>query len=149
MVTNPLWYQILQNWQARTSISSTCEWVSGWVSDTDHNYYVEPGTAMLSCGNWFTHPWKWVSDRTRWLCVWVTLCAYNGSMRRMLPWELRHVWGGNRSESGIIILYSPSEQGYLVLVLFKHALVLLLLLYVWQRREESINHRYDSFWNCS
>ena len=38
--------------------------------------------------------------------------------------------GGNRSESGIIIiiLYSASEQGYLVLALYKH--VLLLLLYI-------------------
>ena len=44
-------------------------------------------------------------------------------MRCMLPWELRCVLGGNRSESGIIILYSTSEQGYLVLALYKHALL--------------------------
>jgi len=44
-------------------------------------------------------------------------------MRCMLPWELRRVLGGNRSESGIIILYSASEQGYLVLALYKHALL--------------------------
>ena len=62
----------------------------------------------------------------RWLCVWVTLCAYNGSMRSMLPWELRCVLGGNRSESGIIILYSASEQGYLVLALYKHALLYII-----------------------
>ena len=31
--------------------------------------------------------------------------------------------GGNRSESGIITLYSASEQGYLVLALYKHALL--------------------------
>ena len=47
-------------------------------------------------------------------------------MRCMLPWELRCVLGGNRSESEIIILYSASEQGYLVLALYKHALLLLL-----------------------
>ena len=34
--------------------------------------------------------------------------------------------GGNRFESGIIILYSTSEQGYLVLALCKHALLKLL-----------------------
>jgi len=33
------------------------------------------------------------------------------------------VLGGNKSESGIIILYSTSEQGYLVLALYKHALL--------------------------
>ena len=48
----------------------------------------------------------------------------------MLPWELRCVLGGNRSESGIIILYSASEQGYLVLALYKHALLLYFVL--WQ-----------------
>ena len=34
--------------------------------------------------------------------------------------------GGNRSELGIIILYSASEQGYLVLAVYKHVLLLLL-----------------------
>jgi len=43
----------------------------------------------------------------------------------MLPWELRYVLGRNRSESGIIIPYSTSEQGYLVLALYKHVLLLL------------------------
>ena len=55
------------------------------------------------------------------------LSNYNGSMRCMLPWELRCVLGGNRSESGIIILYSASEQGYLVLVLYKHALLYIIM----------------------
>jgi len=32
------------------------------------------------------------------------------------------VLGGNRYESGIIILYSASEEGYPVLALYKHAL---------------------------
>ena len=32
--------------------------------------------------------------------------------------------GGNRSDYGIIILYSASEQGYLVLALYKHAILL-------------------------
>jgi len=54
---------------------------------------------------------------------------YNGSMRCMLPWELRCVLGGNRFESGIIILNSASEHGYLVLALYKHVLLLLLLYY--------------------
>ena len=36
-------------------------------------------------------------------CVWVTFCAFNGTMCCMLPWELRCVLGGNRSESGMII----------------------------------------------
>jgi len=31
--------------------------------------------------------------------------------------------GGIMSESGIIILYSASEQGYLVLAFYKHALL--------------------------
>ena len=38
------------------------------------------------------------------LCVCNTLSAYNGSMRCMIPWELRYMLGGNRNESGIIIL---------------------------------------------
>jgi len=36
---------------------------------------------------------------------------------------------GNRSESGIIILYSASEQGYLVLALYKHALLYYYYIY--------------------
>ena len=32
--------------------------------------------------------------------------------------------GGNRSESGTIILYSTSEEGYLILALYTHALLL-------------------------
>ena len=36
--------------------------------------------------------------------------------------------GGNRFESGIIILYSASEQGYLVLALYKHALLLYIIM---------------------
>ena len=44
----------------------------------------------------------------------------------MFPWELRCVLGGNRFESGIIILYSASEQGYLVLALYKHALLYII-----------------------
>jgi len=58
-----------------------------------------------------------------WLCVWVMRCAFNGSMYCMLPWELRCVLGWNRSESGIIILYRPSEQGYLILALYKYSLL--------------------------
>ena len=46
----------------------------------------------------------------------------------MLPWELRCVLGGNRSESGIIILYSVSERGYLVLALYKHALFIYIII---------------------
>ena len=46
----------------------------------------------------------------------------------MLPWELRCVLGGNWSQSGIIILYSTSEQGYLVLALYKHALLYILIM---------------------
>ena len=46
----------------------------------------------------------------------------------MLPWELRCVLGGNKSESGITILYSTLEQGYLVLALYKRALLLILIL---------------------
>ena len=41
----------------------------------------------------------------------------------MLPWELICVLGVNMSESGIIILYTASGQGYLVLALYKHALL--------------------------
>jgi len=41
----------------------------------------------------------------------------------MHPCELICVLGGNRSESLIIILYSVSEQGYLVLTLYKHGLL--------------------------
>ena len=44
----------------------------------------------------------------------------------MLPLEWRYVLGGTRSESGIIILFSVSEQAYLVLALYEHALLLLL-----------------------
>ena len=80
---------------------------------------------------------------TWWLSVWVTLCAYNGSMRCMLPWELRCVLGGNRSESGIILLYSASEQGYLVLALYKHA----LLLYIFTTSEEDL--RSDNWYTIS
>jgi len=54
------------------------------------------------------------------------LCAYNGSMHCRLPWKLRYVLAGNRSDLGIIVLYSASEQGYLVLALYKKALLLLL-----------------------
>ena len=76
---------------------------------------------------------KWESDRTWWLCVWITLCAFNGSMRCMFRWELRWVLDWSRSDSGVIIQYSAIEQGYLVLALFKHALLLLLflLLYIY------------------
>jgi len=57
----------------------------------------------------------------------VTLCAYNDSMRCMPPSELRYVMGRNRFESGIIILYSASERGYLVLALYKHGLLYYIL----------------------
>ena len=40
--------------------------------------------------------------------------------------------GGNRFESGIIILYSASERGYLVLALYKHALLLYIIVVVIQ-----------------
>jgi len=46
----------------------------------------------------------------------------------MLHWELLTcVLVRNRSESGIIILYSTPDQGYLVLALHKHALLLYYL----------------------
>jgi len=48
-------------------------------------------------------------------------------MRCMLPWELRCVLGVNRSESGITILYSASEQGYLILALYKHVLLYIII----------------------
>jgi len=55
----------------------------------------------------------------------------------LLPWELRCVLGGNRSESGIIILYSASELVYLVLALYKHALFLLYII-----------PKYMAVWHC-
>ena len=47
--------------------------------------------------------------------------------------------GGNRSESWIIILYGVSEQGYLVLALYKHALLrcYIMLLSVVSDEEDS------------
>jgi len=43
------------------------------------------------------------------------------------------VLGGNGSESGIIILYSASEQGYLeVLALYKHALLYYYYYYTYE-----------------
>ena len=50
--------------------------------------------------------------------------------------------GGNRTESGIIILYSASQQGYLVLAVYKHAL---LLLYYYIYIYIIIILMYDSF----
>ena len=68
---------------------------------------------------------KWEPDRTWRICVWVTLCAFNGSMRCMLRWELRYVLAWSKSESGIKkILYSASKQGYQALALYKYALLL-------------------------
>ena len=54
----------------------------------------------------------------------------------MLPWGLRCVLGGNRSESWILISYSTLEQGYLVLVLIKYA----LLLYLYKDRFTTISN---------
>ena len=44
--------------------------------------------------------------------------------------------GGNRSESGIIILYRASEQCYLILALYKHALLLKLQYYRLKRNTD-------------
>jgi len=57
----------------------------------------------------------------------------------MLPWQLRLVLGGNRSESGIIMMYSASEQGYLLLALYKHALLLIKLTFVVARYLKSLS----------
>ena len=97
---------------------------------------------MSSCGEWFTHPLKWDPERTWWPIGWVTLCAFNGSLRCMLHWELRCVLGRNKSESGIIILYSVSEQGYLVLALYKHALLYIIINIIFVHKIISIFIKY-------
>jgi len=43
---------------------------------------------------------------------------------------LRYLLGGNRSESGIIILYSASEQGHLVLAIYKRAILYYIISYI-------------------
>ena len=153
-------YGTHENCQALMNIHVICILFWSWATDhTDKvetnsrlRYYygwlyfpkpIEIRAAMPSCGDWFTHPWKWLPDRTRRLCVWVTLCTYNGSMRCMLPWELRCVLGGNRSESGIIMLYSASEQDYLVLALYKHALLLYINTYIEGRLHGLIRSALD------
>ena len=58
---------------------------------------IERGGGCLSC------PSRCIRippDRTWWLRVWVTLCAFYGSMRCMLHWQLRWVLGEDRSDSG-------------------------------------------------
>ena len=74
------------DWQSCTCI------IHLWSDKTSHIHgnhlgfncgFKAPRAAMLSCGDWFTHPLKKMStwQDVRWLCVWVTLCTYNGSMR--------------------------------------------------------------------
>ena len=48
--------------------------------------------------------------------------------------------GGNRSESGIIILYRASEQGYLVLALYKHALLYIIYPELITDYKQRLNH---------
>ena len=111
-------------------------------------WLVAEGSRVRGSGRYSAVMWRPIyssikseTDRTRWLCVclvevwgrnpwlspigqlcvWVTLCGFNGSMRCVLPWEWRCVLGGNRSEPGIIKLHYS--------VAYTLLLLLLLLLY--------------------
>jgi len=53
---------------------------------------------MLSCVDWFSHPYKneYLTGRDG--------DGYDDIMRCMIPWELIYVLVGNKSQSGILIL---------------------------------------------
>ena len=81
--------------------------------------------AILSRGDWFTKP----EMRTRRDFMAMGL---SNAMICMPPWYLRCVLDWSSSESEIITLYSISEEVYLVLALYKYAL---LYISIWFRFE--------------
>ena len=100
---NKLGYVIISRWQFVMGRDSAVSKSVGLVAEPSQ----VRGSGSCNAVMWqLVHSSikKSVPDRTWWLWVRVMLCTFNGSMCCMLPWELRCVLGGNRSESRIIIL---------------------------------------------